>query len=139
MGIKSIINKIIGYSYSKTLKFYEFGDGCCKRKLESQGLDLDFSPNDYYDADVLVVSEFITVKSAKALRSIYSQMKSPKWVVQLGDCANCNNFMSNSYNRIKLEDIMDVDIKIKSCPVSKKEFQKSIQKLEKKVKQYNFI
>lgn len=139
MGIKKIINRLIASSYIKTLKFYEFGDGCCKSKLEDQGLDLDFSPNDYYDADVLVVSEFTTVKSAKVLINIYNQMKSPKWVVQLGDCANCNNFVSNSYNKVKIEDVINIDVKIKSCPVLKSEFNKSMKKLEKIIKKHKFI
>jgi len=67
-------------------------------------------------ADILLVTGYLSVKTLKRLILIYEQMQSPKWVVGFGSCTINGGMYWNSYATIKkLDNYLPVDLYIAGC------------------------
>lgn len=83
----------------------------------------------------MIVAGTVTNKMAKALRTVYDQMPSPKYVIAMGSCANSGGCYSNSYSVVKgVDKIVPVDIYIPGCPVSPESLIDGVMKLQEKIK-----
>jgi NADH-quinone oxidoreductase subunit B len=61
-------------------------------------------------ANLLVISGYLSVKTLKRAIRAYEQMQSPKYVIGLGSCTINGGMYWDSYNTIKrLDDYMPVD------------------------------
>lgn len=62
-------------------------------------------------ADCIIVAGTVTNKMAPALRKVYDQMPTPKWVISMGSCANGGGYYHYSYSVLRGADrVVPVDI-----------------------------
>ena len=67
-------------------------------------------------ADVLLVTGYLTVKTVKRVVRVYEQMQSPKYIIGFGSCTINGGMYYDSYNTINLLDkYIPVDVYINGC------------------------
>lgn len=89
-----------------------------------------FSPR---QADLLIVSGTVTYKMALAVKRIYDQMPSPKWVIAMGACASTGG-MYRSYAVLQgIDRLLPVDVYISGCPPRPEALLDGLMKLQSKI------
>jgi NADH-quinone oxidoreductase subunit B len=120
-----------------------FGLACCAIEMISTFMarhDLDrfgvlgqvaASPR---QADVMIVSGTVTKKMAPAVKLLYEQMPSPKWVISMGACAT-NGGPYTRYDRVLqgVDKIIPVDVYVPGCPPRPEALMDSFLALQKKI------
>ena len=67
-------------------------------------------------ADVLLITGYLTVKTLKRVIRVYEQMQDPKYVIGFGSCTINGGMYYDSYNTIKvLDKYLPVDVYINGC------------------------
>lgn len=67
-------------------------------------------------ADVLLITGYLSVKTLKRVIRTYEQMQDPKYVIGFGSCTINGGMYWDSYNTIKvLDDYLPVDVYINGC------------------------
>ena len=115
---------VIALARKSSLWPLTFGLACCaiemiathmaKHDLDRFGILPWPSPR---QADVMVVSGTVTKKMAPAVKLLYEQMPSPKWVISMGACAT-NGGPYTRYDRVLqgVDKIIPVDVYVPGCP-----------------------
>lgn len=67
-------------------------------------------------ADILLVTGYVSVKTLKRIVKVYEQMPEPKWVMGFGSCPVNGGIYWNSYNTInQLDKYIPVDLSLTGC------------------------
>ncbi len=118
-----------------------FGLACCAIEMISTFMarhDLDRfgivpwpSPR---QSDVMIVSGTVTKKMAPAVKLLYEQMPSPKWVISMGACAT-NGGPYTRYDRVLqgVDKIIPVDVYVPGCPPRPEALMDAFLALQKKI------
>src|SRR3970040_718746 len=118
-----------------------FGLACCAVEMISTFMarhDLDRfgivpwpSPR---QSDVMIVSGTETKKMAPAVKLLYEQMPSPKWVISMGACAT-NGGPYTRYDRVLqgVDKIVPVDVYVPGCPPRPEALMDAFMALQKKI------
>jgi len=118
------VDALLGWARKYSLFAYPFVTACCGMEfmaLTSPRFDLArfgaeaprFSPR---QADLLWVVGTISQRQAPALRRIYEQMMSPKYVLAFGTCASTGGFYDNYTTVPGIDKIIPTDVYIPGCP-----------------------
>jgi len=132
-------NKIISWVRKGSLWPVTFGLACCAVEMMHATLSrYDFdrfgvifraSPR---QSDLIIVSGTLTNKMAPALRRVYDQVNSPKWVISMGSCANGGGYYHYSYSVVRgCNKIIPVDIYVPGCPPTAEALMFGVLKLQK--------
>ncbi len=140
--IVSRADAVINWIRSNSMWPMPMGLACCAIELmaaASSRFDIArfgaevmrFSPR---QADVMIVAGTVTYKMAGAVRRIYDQMASPKWVIAMGACASSGG-MYRSYAVLQgVDRVVPVDVYISGCPPRPEALLDGLLKLQDKVK-----
>ena len=132
---------VIALARKSSLWPLTFGLACCAIEMISTHManyDLDRfgilpwpSPR---QADVMVVSGTVTKKMAPAVKLLYEQMPSPKWVISMGACAT-NGGPYTRYDRVLqgVDKIIPVDVYVSGCPPRPEALMDAFIQLQKKI------
>jgi len=67
-------------------------------------------------ADVLLITGYLTTKTLKRVIRVYEQMQDPKYIIGFGSCTINGGMYYDSYNTIKvLDKYLPVDVYINGC------------------------
>ncbi|VDP03436.1 unnamed protein product [Soboliphyme baturini] len=100
--------------------------------IEYQSESLLASPR---QVDCIIVAGTLTNKMAFALRKVYDQMPTPKWVISMGSCANGGGYYHYAYSVVRgCDRIIPVDIYVPGCPPSAEALLYAVLQLQKKIK-----
>ena len=116
-------NIISNWARKHSLWVLAYGTGCgaielpptmtSKYDAERFGLRGSATPR---QADLLLISGYLAVKTLKRVIRTYEQMQAPKYVIGFGSCTINGGMYWDSYNTVKrLDDYLPVDIFINGC------------------------
>ncbi len=141
------LDKVINWARTGSLWPMTFGLACCAVEMMQTGasrFDLDrfgiiFRPSPR-QSDLMIVAGTLTNKMASALRKVYDQMPSPKWVVSMGSCANGGGYYYYSYSVVRgCDRIVPVDVYVPGCPPTPEALIYGLLKLQEKIKKTNTL
>lgn len=141
------VDSVINWARTGSLWPMTFGLACCAVEMMQTGasrFDLDrfgiiFRPSPR-QSDLMIVAGTLTNKMASALRKVYDQMPSPKWVVSMGSCANGGGYYYYSYSVVRgCDRIVPVDVYVPGCPPTPEALIYGILKLQEKIKRTNTV
>lgn len=122
-----------------------FGLACCavemmhiaapRYDMDRYGVVFRAAPK---QADVIIVAGTLTNKMAPCLRTVYDQMREPKWVISMGSCANGGGYYHYSYSVVRgCDRIVPVDVYVPGCPPTAEALLYGVLLLQKKIKNRN--
>lgn len=99
--------------------------------VERLGILAEASPR---HADVLLCTGPVTCQTRDAIKQIYSQMPSPKWVVAVGSCSNTGGVFTGSETVLGgVDKVVPVDLYIPGCPVRPEAIIDGLVRLQAKI------
>ena len=134
---------LINWARTGSLMWMTFGLACCaveglmqvsgpRYDLERFGVAPRASPR---QSDVMIVAGTLTNKMAPALRKVYDQIPSPRYVISMGSCANGGGYYHYSYSVVRgCDRIVPVDIYVPGCPPTAEALLYGVLLLQKKIK-----
>lgn len=136
------LDDLVNWSRKASLWPLSFGLACCavemmhfaapRYDMDRFGVVFRATPR---QADCIIVAGTVTNKMAPALRRIYDQLQSPKWVISMGSCANGGGYYHYSYSVLRgCDRVIPVDIYVPGCPPSAEALTYGILQLQKKIK-----
>ncbi len=138
---KTKIQDVLNWGRKNSLWFMVNAMGCCGVELLATGMahyDTDrfgiIPRNSPRHADVLIISGYVTKKYLPALKRVWDQMPSPKWVICFGDCAISGGPFYESYSTYQnVDDIFPVDVFVPGCPPRCEALIQGFVELQKKI------
>nr|WP_157197356.1 F(420)H(2) dehydrogenase subunit B [Methanohalobium evestigatum] len=138
---KTKVQDIINWGRKNSLWFMTQPMGCCGVEMIATGCahyDTDrfgiIPRNSPRQADVMIISGYVTKKYFPALKKVYEQMPSPKWVIAMGDCAISGGPFYESYSTVQnIDEIFPIDVYIPGCPPRPEALIQGFVELQKKI------
>ena len=85
-------------------------------------------------ADVIVISGYVTKKYLPALKRVWDQMTSLKLIICMGDCSISGGPFYESYSTVQnIDEIFPVDVFIPGCPPRPEALKQGFIELQKKI------
>ena len=118
-----VVEDVINWARANSLWILAFGTGCgaiemrplMTPRFDAYRYGIQWRPTPR-QANLLVISGYLSVKTLKRAIRAYEQMQNPKYVVGLGSCTINGGMYWDSYNTIKcLDRYLPVDLYITGC------------------------
>jgi len=136
------LEELLSWARAGSMWPMTFGLACCAVEMmhcAAARYDLDrlgivFRPSPR-QADVMIVAGTLCNKMAPALRKVYDQMASPKYVISMGSCANGGGYYHYSYSVVRgCDRIVPVDVYVPGCPPTAEALFYAIIQLQNKIR-----
>ena len=139
---KTKVQDIINWGRKNSLWFMVQPMGCCGVEMIATGCahyDTDrfgiIPRNSPRQADVMIISGYVTKKYLPSLKRLWEQMPSPKWVIAMGDCSISGGPFYESYSTVQnIDEIFPIDVFIPGCPPRPEALLEGFVKLQEKIK-----
>merc|ERR1712203_76126 len=136
------IDDVLNYVRSNSMWPLTFGLACCAMEMmhyagarydmDRYGMVFRATPR---QCDVITVAGTLTNKMAPAIRVVYDQMPSPKYVVSMGSCANGGGYYHYSYSVVRgVDRVLPVDVYVPGCPPTAEALLYGMLLLQKKIR-----
>jgi len=136
------INKLIEAFRAQSIFVLAYGTGCgaiempptftSRYDAERFGIRGAATPR---QADVLVVSGYLSLKTLRRVIRTYEQMLEPKYLMAFGSCAINGGMYWDSYNTIKrLDQYLPVDMYVNGCMPRPEALIEGFVKLQERIK-----
>ena len=136
---------ILNFARKHSLFLLAYGTGCgaieipatltSRYDAERLGIRGAATPR---QADVLMITGYLSVKTLKRVIRVYEQMQDPKYVVAFGSCTINGGMYFDSYNTIKaLDRYIPVDVYIAGCMPRPEAVLKGFAKLQELIQNGN--
>lgn len=120
---QSVIEQLIAWFRKRSIFVLAYGTGCgaiempplmtSRYDAERFGIIGAATPR---QADVLVISGYLALKTLKRVIRTYEQMQEPKFVIGLGSCTINGGMYWDSYNTVKQVDrYVPIDMYVNGC------------------------
>lgn len=118
-----IVEDFFNWARAESLWILGFGTGCgaiemrplMTPRFDAYRFGVQWRPTPR-QANLLIISGYLSVKTLKRAIRAYEQMQSPKYVMGLGSCTINGGMYFDSYNTIKrLDEYLPVDLYIAGC------------------------
>ncbi len=120
---QKIVDYIKNFTRKHSLFVLAYGTGCgaieipptmtSRYDAERFGIRGAATPR---QADLLLITGYLTTKTLKRVIRVYEQMQDPKYVIGFGSCTINGGMYYDSYNTIKvLDKYLPVDVYINGC------------------------
>ena len=143
-GAPKPISWLLNWSRKYSLWFFQFGLACCAIEMMAASaprydfmrfgiIPLPASPR---QADLMVVAGTVTDKMAPAVKRLYDQMPSPKYVMAMGACATGGGpYYKFGYTVVKgVDRVIPVDVYIAGCPPRPEALLEGLMKVQEKIR-----
>ncbi|RAH49714.1 NuoB/complex I 20 kDa subunit family protein [Aspergillus brunneoviolaceus CBS 621.78] len=136
------LDQVANWALQSSLWPMTFGLACCavemmhaagpRYDIERLGMLFRASPR---QADLLIVAGTLTNKMAPAFRQVYDQMPEPRFVINMGSCANGGGYYHYSYSVVRgCDRIVPVDVYVPGCPPTAEALLYGISLVQKKIR-----
>ncbi len=143
ISYSEVWQKFFNWARAKSLWVVAYGTGCGSIEIppmvtsrfdaERFGVSTVGTPR---QADVLIISGYLAVKTLKRVIRVYEQMQSPKYVVGLGACTVNGGMYYDSYNTVNLVDLyIPIDVYVAGCMPRPEAILAGFAQLMKKIKE----
>jgi NADH-quinone oxidoreductase subunit B len=122
----STVGKVLSWARAQSLWYTHTGSSCCADEvLNAIGCRYDIErfgcvqQQDPQQSDLLIISGLVTENAAPYLKELYDSMRSPKYVLAVGTCANSGGIFSPQYSycvKAGASSIVPVDVYVPGCP-----------------------
>ena len=118
-----IVEDMFNWARSESIWILGFGTGCgaiemrplMTPRFDAYRYGVQWRPTPR-QANLFVISGYLSTKTLKRAIRAYEQMQNPKYVIGLGSCTINGGMYWDSYNTIKrLDDYLPVDLYITGC------------------------
>ncbi|MFO8184166.1 MAG: NADH-quinone oxidoreductase subunit NuoB [Candidatus Aegiribacteria sp.] len=120
---ETVWRKIDEMARANSLWVTAYGTGCgaielrplhtSRFDMERFGISMRPTPR---QADVLIISGYLSVKTLKRVIRVYEQMQTPRYIVALGSCTINGGMYYDSYNTLNVLDrYIPVDVYVNGC------------------------
>ena len=137
-----VLRRIVLWGRKSSLWVWPFGQACCggesiRSLLEragpsSSGVEIAAS---WHQADVLVVSGGVTLKSLPALLEIHREMPEPKWVLSLGHGSPGGGPPTTYADAGSVNDCLPVDVRAPACPPTPESLIEGLSEIRKLIEE----
>ncbi|NEV63697.1 NuoB/complex I 20 kDa subunit family protein [Thiorhodococcus minor] len=140
---EGVLDKLIAWMRQRSLFVLAYGTGCGAiemRPLMTSRFDAErfgiIGAATPRQADVLVISGYLALKTLRRVIRSYEQMQEPKYVIGLGSCTINGGMYWDSYNTVKQVDrYIPIDIYVNGCMPRPEALIEGFVALQQRIKQ----
>lgn len=144
--IRNILDYFGGWGRKYSLWPIHLVTGCCSpefMQLAGPRYDMErfgiLPMPSVRQCDVLLIVGVLTRKMAERIKVLYDQMPEPKYVVAIGACPLSKGPFYDSYNVVRADEIVPVDIYIPGCPPRPEAILQGMTLLMEKVRREGIV
>ena len=138
----SVFDELVSFCRSRSMFMLHYCTGCgaielppamtSRFDMERLGIQPMVTPR---QADILLITGYVSIKTLKRVILTYEQMGSPKYVIGICSCTVNGGMYWQSYATAKkLDDYMPVDLYIAGCMPRPEAVMEGLQQLMEKIK-----
>ncbi len=140
--VNKILERFYNWARSESIWILGFGTGCgaiemrplMTPRFDAYRFGIQWRPTPR-QANLLIVSGYLSTKTLKRVIRVYEQMQNPKYVMGLGSCTINGGMYFDSYNTIKrLDYYLPVDVYVAGCMPRPEALLAGFEKLKKLIK-----
>ncbi|MGC9512145.1 MAG: NADH-quinone oxidoreductase subunit B [Fidelibacterota bacterium] len=137
-----VLEKFFNWARSESVWILGYGTGCgaiemrplMTPRFDAYRFGIQWRPTPR-QANLLMVSGYLSVKTLKRVIRSYEQMQNPKFVMALGSCTINGGMYWDSYNTInRLDYYLPVDIYVAGCMPRPESILAGLEELKKRIR-----